>query len=62
MSMKLTLDLYVVTHETKHGIDVYLCRSHSEMEQLRTETVDDTRDDEYWHWDMQTVEYEVTDA
>ena len=59
MSLKLTINLYVVTHETKHGIDVYLCKTEDEMNFMKSQVYEGDRDDEYWDWELRHIEYEA---
>jgi hypothetical protein len=55
MSMKLTINLHVVTH----GIDVYLCKTEDEMNFMKSQVYEGDRDDEYWNWDLRQIEYEA---
>lgn len=51
--------MHVVTHETKHGIDVYLCKTEDEMNFMKSQVYEGDRDDEYWNWDLRQIEYEA---
>ena len=47
-------EIIVVTHEHKHGVDVFLAASVEQMKELKEEHYEEDRN-EYWDWDWHTI-------
>ena len=59
MSVKVTVNLYVLHCEHKHGVDVHIYKSEAEVEEAIAEWRDDWGEDAHWDWDVHAVELEV---
>jgi len=46
--------IIVVTHEHKHGVDVFLATSVEQMEELKKEFYQEELN-EYWDWDWHAI-------
>ena len=59
MNVKLEIKVYVVTHETETGLNVYVCKSLDEVEKLKFDILDDRPKGERVDWSIHNLEWNV---
>lgn len=58
MAMQLKIQVYVITNETEHGVNVHLCKTLDEVEKLKFELLDD-QENARVEWSIQTLEWSL---
>lgn len=59
MGIELKIKVYVVTHETETGLDVYVCKSLDEVEKLKFDILDDRPESERVDWSIHNLEWSL---